>query len=119
MGYVNNESFGSKVSPRVSGSVVLLSRGDDVFSGRMLRAGYAEGIKEPSFEQSFGIAGNFPVVLPNPDLKPEQTHGIEAGIEQSMSSAIAGHAGGGLLPQLSFSIRSNSCSTTSPSPANM
>jgi outer membrane cobalamin receptor len=82
LGYVNNESFGSKVSPRVSGSVVVL-RGGDVFGATRLRAGYAEGIKEPSFEQSFGIAGGF-VVLPNPDLKPEQTHGIEAGIEQSM-----------------------------------
>ncbi len=48
-----------------------------------MRAGYAEGIKEPSFEQSFGIAGNFPV-LPNPNLKPEQNHGVEAGIEQSL-----------------------------------
>jgi outer membrane receptor protein involved in Fe transport len=82
VGYVNNESFGSKVSPRVSGSVVVL-RGGDIFGATRLRAGYAEGIKEPSFEQSFGIAGGF-VVLPNPDLKPEQTHGIEAGIEQSM-----------------------------------
>ncbi len=44
--------------PRVSGSF-LLWRGNDAFSGTRLHAGYAEGIKEPSFEQSFGIAGNF------------------------------------------------------------
>ena len=30
------------------------------FSGTRLRAAYAEGIKEPSFEQSFGITGTFP-----------------------------------------------------------
>jgi vitamin B12 transporter len=82
LGYVNNESFGNKVSPRVSGSFVLY-RGGDTFGATRLRAGYAEGIKEPSFEQSFGIAGNFPV-LPNPNLKPEQNQGVEAGIEQSL-----------------------------------
>ena len=82
LGYVNNESFGNNVSPRVSGSV-LLFRGNDVFSGTRLHAGYAEGIKEPSFEESFGIAGEFPV-LPNPNLKPEQNHGLEAGIEQGL-----------------------------------
>ncbi len=80
VGYVNNENFGNKVSPRVSGSVVLF-RGNDIFGATRLRAGYAEGIKEPSFEESFGLAGEFPV-LPNPNLKPEQNHGIEAGIEQ-------------------------------------
>jgi len=82
VGYVNNESFGNKVSPRVSGSIIVF-RGNEMFGATRLRAGYAEGIKEPSFEQSFGIAGNFPV-LPNPSLKPEQNHGIEAGIEQSL-----------------------------------
>jgi outer membrane cobalamin receptor len=82
LGYVNNESFGNKVSPRVSGSV-LVFRGNNIFSGTRLHAGYSEGIKEPSFEQSFGIAGTFPVI-PNPNLKPEQNHAIEAGFEQSL-----------------------------------
>ena len=82
LGYVNNESFGNNVSPRASASLLLI-RGDRIFSGTRLRAGFAEGIKEPSFEQSFGIAGNFPV-LPNPNLKPEQNHALEAGIEQSL-----------------------------------
>ncbi len=82
LGYVNNESFGSNVSPRVSGSY-LLFQGNETFSGTRLRAGYSEGIKEPSFEQSFGIAGNFPVI-PNPNLKPEQNHAVEAGIEQGL-----------------------------------
>ena len=78
--YVNNTSFGSKVVPRVSGTF-LLFRGNDTFSGTRLRAGYAEGIKAPSFLQSFGISGTFPV-LPNPDLQPEQNKSWEAGFDQ-------------------------------------
>ena len=57
--------------------------GNSVFSGTRLRAAYAEGIKEPSFEQSFGITGTFPT-LPNPNLKPEQNHAVEAGFDQSL-----------------------------------
>jgi outer membrane cobalamin receptor len=78
--YVNNTSFGDKVVPRVSGTF-LLFRGNDTFSGTRLRAGYAEGIKAPSFLQSFGISGTFPV-LPNPDLQPEQNKSWEAGFDQ-------------------------------------
>ena len=80
VGYVNNTSFGSKVVPRVSVSYLLL-RGNAAFSGTRLRAGYSEGIKEPSFLQSFGISGTYPV-LPNPDLQPEQNRSREAGFEQ-------------------------------------
>ncbi len=79
-GFVNNTSFGSKFVPRVSGSL-LLFRGNQAFSGTRLRAGYSEGIKEPSFQQSFGISGTFPV-LPNPNLQPEQNRSWEAGFEQ-------------------------------------
>ncbi len=82
LGYVNNESFGNNVSPRASVSV-LVAQGNKLFSGTRLRAGYAEGIKEPSFEQSFGIAGTFPT-QPNPNLKPEQNRAVEAGIEQGL-----------------------------------
>lgn len=80
VGFVNNTSFGNKVVPRVSGSY-LLFRGNEIFSGTRLRAGYAEGIKEPSFQQSFGISGTYPV-LPNPNLQPEQNRSWEAGFEQ-------------------------------------
>lgn len=82
VGYVNNESFGNKVVPRAS-AFFLLFRGGHTFSGTRLRAGYSEGIKEPSFEQSFGITGSF-ITLPNPNLKPEQNRSIEAGVEQSV-----------------------------------
>jgi vitamin B12 transporter len=82
VGYVNNSSFGGKVSPRAS-ATFLAWRGNSTFSGTRLHFGYAEGIKEPSFEQTFGITGTFPT-LPNPDLKPEQNQAIEAGIQQSL-----------------------------------
>jgi len=78
--YVNNTTFGGKFVPRVSGTL-LLFRGNEAFSGTRLRAGYSEGIKEPSFLQSFGISGTYPV-LPNPDLRPEQNKSWEGGFEQ-------------------------------------
>jgi outer membrane cobalamin receptor len=80
VGFVNNSTFGNKVVPRVSGSL-LLFRGNESFSGTRLHAGYSEGIKEPSFQQSFGISGTFPV-LPNPNLQPEQNRSWEAGFDQ-------------------------------------
>ena len=80
VGYVNNTSFGDKVVPRVSGTFVVW-RGNEAFSGTRLRAGYSEGIKAPSFLQSFGISGTYPV-LPNPDLHPEQNKSWEAGFDQ-------------------------------------
>jgi vitamin B12 transporter len=84
IGYVNNSNFGGKVSPRAS-ATFLAWRGNTVFSGTRLHFGYAEGIKEPSFEQTFGITGTFPT-LPNPNLKPEQNQAIEAGVLQSLFS---------------------------------
>ncbi len=80
VGFVNNTSFGSKVVPRASASF-LLFRGNEAFSGTRLRGGYSEGIKEPSFQQSFGISGTYPT-LPNPNLQPEQNRSWEAGVEQ-------------------------------------
>ena len=82
VGYVNNSSFGGKVSPRASVTFLAL-RGNTVFSGARLHFGYSEGIKEPSFEQTFGITGTFPT-LPNPNLQPEQNRAIEAGVLQSL-----------------------------------
>ncbi len=59
-------------------------RGGNFFSGTRFRFSYATGIKEPSFAQSFGNGGGFPVI-PNPDLKPEQARSFEAGFEQKFS----------------------------------
>jgi vitamin B12 transporter len=81
--YVHNESFGDRMVPRVALSLLAL-RGGDFFSGTRLRFVYSEGIKEPSFEESFGQGGGFPI-LPNPALKPEQTTSFETGVEQSFA----------------------------------
>ena len=79
--YVHNASFGDRAVPRVA-ATFLAWRGGEWLSGTRLRFSYAGGIKEPSFEASFGITGTFPTI-PNPSLKPEENHAFEAGVEQS------------------------------------
>lgn len=79
--YVHNESFGNRVVPRVAGSF-LAWRGGNFFSGTRFNFSYAEGIKEPRFEETFGISGTFPS-NPNPDLKPEENKTWDAGFTQN------------------------------------
>ncbi len=81
--YVHNESFGDKAVPRVA-VTFLARRGGDLFSSTRLRFVYAQGIKEPRLEESFGI-GAFGI-LPNPSLQPEENRSFEAGIEQLFAS---------------------------------
>lgn len=78
---LHNESFGNRAVPRVSFSVLAL-RGSSLFSGTRVRFTYAEGFKEPTFEESFGV-GAFGII-PNPGLKPEENRSFEAGFEQSL-----------------------------------
>jgi len=78
--FVHNESFGNKFVPRISLTVLAL-RGGQFFTGTRLHLGYATGIKEPAFSESFGNGGSF-VVESNPFLKPEETRSFEAGFEQ-------------------------------------
>ena len=85
--FVHNESFGNKFVPRVALSLLAL-KGGSFFSGTRLRFGYATGIKEPSFAESFGNGGTF-VTIPNPGLKPEETRAFEAGVEQRFTSKYA------------------------------
>jgi vitamin B12 transporter len=94
--YVHTENFGevstttppipqvpiNKVVPQAALTLLAL-RGGDVFSGTRLRFAYSEGIKEPRFEETFGISGTFPS-NPNPNLKPEQNRSLEAGVQQSL-----------------------------------
>ncbi len=82
--FVHNESFGNKLVPRVALSL-LTHRGGQFFSGTRLRFAYATGIKEPSFSESFGNGGGFPV-LPNSSLRPEETRSLEAGLQQKISA---------------------------------
>jgi vitamin B12 transporter len=80
--YVHNDSFGDRAVPRVAVTYLAL-RGGQRLSGTRLRFGYAQGIKEPRFEESFGISGVFPSD-PNPNLKPEENRAFETGFEQSL-----------------------------------
>ena len=80
--FVHNESFGNKFVPRVSLTILAL-RGGQVFTGTRLHFGYATGIKEPQFSESFGNGGSF-IVKKNPFLKPEETRAFEAGFEQRL-----------------------------------
>jgi vitamin B12 transporter len=80
--YVHNDSFGDRAVPRVAVTFLAL-RGGQRLSGTRLRFSYAQGIKEPRFEESFGISGVFPSD-PNPNLKPEENRAFEAGFEESL-----------------------------------
>jgi vitamin B12 transporter len=80
--YVHNDSFGDRAVPRIAVTFLAL-RGGSRFSGTRLRFGYAQGIKAPRFEESFGISGVFPSD-PNPNLKPEENRAFETGFEQSL-----------------------------------
>jgi outer membrane cobalamin receptor len=78
---LHNGSFGNRAVPRLSLSYVA-AQGGQVFSGTRLRFTYAEGFKEPTFEESFGV-GAFGI-LPNPLLKPEENRSFETGLEQQL-----------------------------------
>ena len=80
--YVHNDSFGDRAVPRIALTFLAL-RGGARLSGTRLRFSYAQGIKEPRFEESFGISGVFPAD-PNPNLKPEENRAFEAGFEQGL-----------------------------------
>ncbi len=79
--FEHNESFGNRGVPRAA-LTFLAARGGEFFSGTRFRAAYSEGIKEPRFEESFGISGTYPA-SPNPNLRPEQNRSLEAGVEQA------------------------------------
>jgi outer membrane cobalamin receptor len=79
--FEHNESFGNKGIPRAAVSF-LAARGGKVFSGTRFRAAYAQGIVEPTFQESFGNIGTFPAD-PNPNLRPEQNRSFEAAVQQS------------------------------------
>lgn len=79
--FEHNESFGNKAVPRVAATFLAI-RGGEFFSGTRFRFVYGTGIKEPSFEESFGIAAF--LIVPNPNLKPEETRSFEAGVQQNL-----------------------------------
>lgn len=88
--FVHDGSFGSRVVPRVSATLLAL-RGNEVFSGTRLRFSYAEGINAASYDEQFGM-GAFGI-LPNPGLRPETNRSFEAGVMQEfVGGKISGSA---------------------------
>jgi outer membrane cobalamin receptor len=78
--FIHNESFGNRGVPRASLSFLAL-RGGETFSGTRVRIAYGEGIKEPTFDESFGIGSFF--IIPNPNLRPEQVRTLEGAVTQN------------------------------------
>jgi vitamin B12 transporter len=78
----DNAYFGIRGVPRAGASYVLRT-GQGIFGGTRLHVTYGQGIVEPRFDQSFGTDPCFPG---NPNLSPEQSRTIHAGIEQELAS---------------------------------
>jgi vitamin B12 transporter len=78
----DNANFGTRVVPR-AGIAYALRMAPGAFGDTRLRAAYGQGIVEPRFDQSFGADPCFPG---NPNLLPEQSRSIHAGVEQKLAS---------------------------------
>ncbi len=78
--YEHNESFGNRAIPEAAISY-LLWNGSGALGAFRLRGRYAEGIKEPRFEETFGVGG-FGIIA-NPNLKPETNRSLEGGFQQT------------------------------------
>ena len=89
--YEHNESFGNKVLPRATVTFLAMP-GGTLLSGTRLRFSYSEGIKAPTFEETFGVTGTF-FTIPNPDLLPERTRTFETGFQQGFFSGRYSLAG--------------------------
>ncbi|MFN7915736.1 MAG: TonB-dependent receptor [Vicinamibacterales bacterium] len=78
----HNENFGTALVPRGSASVVV-HRGHAAFGETRVRAAAGLGIKEPTVLQTFSTS---PYFKGNPDLQPEKSRAIEAGVEQRLAA---------------------------------
>jgi vitamin B12 transporter len=81
----HNDSFGTAAVPR--GSIVYIAHTSSGSLGETrLKASAGLGIKEPTLLQSFSPS---PFFRGNPDLQPERSRTIEAGVEQRFASERA------------------------------
>jgi vitamin B12 transporter len=78
----DNASFGTRAVPR-AGAAYAVRIANGAFGDTRLRASYGLGIVEPRFDQSFSLDPCFPG---NPNLSPEQSRTVHAGIEQKLAS---------------------------------
>lgn len=77
-----NDNFGTRVVPR-AGLSYAARLGHDFWGATRLRFSYGLGIKEPRFDQNFSPDPCFPG---NPNLRPERSRTIHAGVDQMMAS---------------------------------
>jgi len=77
----HNDSFGTATVPRVGAAWYARTGGDAVGTTR-LHGSAGRGIKEPTILQSFSTN---PFFLGNPDLEPERSGAVDAGIEQRLA----------------------------------
>jgi len=78
----DNASFGTAAVPRV-GVAYVVRVGRGFWGTTRLRASYGLGIKEPTFVQSFEDDPCYPG---NPNLRPERSTTVDAGVEQMLDS---------------------------------
>jgi vitamin B12 transporter len=81
----NDTGFGTRAVPR-AGAAYTLRYGRELIGATRLRFIYGQGIKPPAFDQSFG---SDPCDPGNPNLLPEQSQTINAGIEQEFAKSRA------------------------------
>ncbi len=77
----HNDSFGTATVPRVSAAFVARQSRGAVGETR-LKASAGRGIKEPTIVESYSPD---PFFLGNPDLLPERSRSVDAGIEQRLA----------------------------------
>jgi len=80
--FEHNESFGTAVVPRASAAFTL-RRSNASFGDTRVHAAGGLGIKEPTILQSFSLS---PYYRGNPDLDPERSRSLEAGVEQRLAA---------------------------------
>ena len=78
----DNADFGTRVLPRAGASYALRTAQGEFGDTRLL-ASYGQGIVEPRFDQTYG---NDPCFPGNPNLLPEESRTIHAGLEQKLAS---------------------------------
>lgn len=78
----DNTFFGTRVMPRAGASYALrIAQG--ALGDTRVRASYGQGIVAPRFDQTYGDDPCFPG---NPNLLPEQSRTVHAGIDQKLAS---------------------------------
>ncbi len=74
----DHQTFGTEWSPSVSSSYLFRE------TGTKLKAGYAEGFRAPTLNELFFPPGFGCAAFGNPDLGPEKSWELNAGVEQTL-----------------------------------